>query len=1135
MNRSDLWRRKIIQFLHDPPGKPYARYYRAGAEDKKKGKKGGHVGLARRLAEALEIPEESVSTRPDLIASGADRTFFCSFHDAHVIWGGRGQDPIITHPLAAAPVKIEGGKGEPKKVFECPKHSFEPQEAAIRSIGENLRRIQAEDGDPGFQLDWNDELSLQRTFLLLWRRLRDEIIGLSVEERGRGGEIRRGNFPTSLLWQRMPADTRQPDHTIWDHARLVSAFAFLEGKRDREVPDECRPWLVSFSLGPVQAFIAESRTSRDLWTNSMLLADLSWHAMKPFIDTYGPDAILYPELNGNPMVDRWMAAGPDGFRELLGGEECPQTWSALLPHHWVGVVPQGESAASGTRGPGLPPFQDVLRACEEAVADRWRSLQEKVFHAIEEKVQRAGRHIDWFDRWNRQHSGVIHTYWVSQRWGYTPHLDAYRAGGALPAQRLDDKQVPSLNWSDAAKEALENREKALRPWVPDDIWGRYEWIRRCFAATSGNVFKSERGFDYALNHHRLGVFHDMRKGARTYPSEEEGGAERCTLCHNRAALETTDLPQGLDSRRAALRQFWERMGTILNQPNWGEERLCAVCTMRRLLVQTGRPEDDPSDFNFIWAGRNPKSYRHRNGLHVPFPSTSAIAAQRFVRDIVSNPEFASLRRAVAKGFASVGFPRTFFPQSLASLADYDDKADEYFLQYDPQLLFKGARQAELRRLDRDASPEGKALEQAINTLMKAAAERKATPLSSRIALVALDGDGLSRLLLGDPEQIGARYRDVLHPSVPEQILDKQKWVEAGWKNLLALPRLTGPSLQAFISRSLADFADRIVPWVVEKEFHGRLIYAGGDDVLAMVDADDALPMAARLQQIYSSPWVVDTTPHLSPWEQRGAMRTPNGKKEAGRGDEVDSSHIWDPDRDGRRFVIPECSDEYIDLSKTHVVPPVNAQWGISDRPVDQETHSVHELQGELLAMPGPYQSLSAGIVYAHFKTGLGHLVQRAHTLLDEHAKERCGRSAFAMALMSRGGEKCRFGARWYREGLNEAAKAPWPSQPTMAETVMRTIKRFQEGSIPGRLPYKLREMGPALELVEQQTTDESEKVEVGRGLLMKALDGPLLPKNPDGNRAIVDDLHTLWRLTPDAQALMVCRGLATSDEEDEGW
>jgi CRISPR-associated protein Cmr2 len=60
-----------------------------------------------------------------------------------------------------------------------------------------------------------------------------------------------------------------------------------------------------------------------------------------------------------------------------------------------------------------------------------------------------------------------------------------------------------------------------------------------------------------------------------------------------------------------------------------------------------------------------------------------------------------------------------------------------------------------------------------------------------------------------------------------------------------------PSLHAAISEALANFALKVVPFVVEKLHAGRLVYAGGDDVLALLPLADVLPAAHKLRALFS--------------------------------------------------------------------------------------------------------------------------------------------------------------------------------------------------------------------------------------------------------------------------------------------
>ena len=62
--------------------------------------------------------------------------------------------------------------------------------------------------------------------------------------------------------------------------------------------------LLLFKLGPVQEFIAQARSTRDLWSGSYMLSWLVAHAVKAVIDagSLDDDAVQMPSLQGNPLI-----------------------------------------------------------------------------------------------------------------------------------------------------------------------------------------------------------------------------------------------------------------------------------------------------------------------------------------------------------------------------------------------------------------------------------------------------------------------------------------------------------------------------------------------------------------------------------------------------------------------------------------------------------------------------------------------------------------------------------------------------------------------------------------------------------------------------------------------------------------
>ena len=124
------------------------------------------------------------------------------------------------------------------------------------------------------------------------------------------------------------------------------------------------------------------------------------------------------------------------------------------------------------------------------------------------------------------------------------------------------------------------------------------------------------------------------------------------------------------------------------------------------------------------------------------------------------------------------------------------------------------------------------------------------------ALLLMDGDHMGRILSGDESATsdGPRctisYLDSLHPQVQHGFKSHARENPA-IKEYGDQQRAMSPNRHLAISAALNDFALHVVPEIVEDEFLGRVLYAGGDDVMAMLPVADLLPAMRRLRQAYS--------------------------------------------------------------------------------------------------------------------------------------------------------------------------------------------------------------------------------------------------------------------------------------------
>lgn len=210
------WSSALSAWLHDPPDKCFDIL--------------GHETRAAGYAKtAMERPvsRKELEIDADSLASATERTPMPDGRDS-----SRRVEPddglLFRHPLTASQERrIMSREINPEAI-----------EADIRAIVAEL---------PGAEQSTR--------FLALWRLLPERLTRRDAE------------------YAFLPADTRTPDHTIWQHLDMTAALEACDWGNNAA--------FLSFSLGPVQSFIEAARSLRDLWSGSMILSWLTFRACGP--------------------------------------------------------------------------------------------------------------------------------------------------------------------------------------------------------------------------------------------------------------------------------------------------------------------------------------------------------------------------------------------------------------------------------------------------------------------------------------------------------------------------------------------------------------------------------------------------------------------------------------------------------------------------------------------------------------------------------------------------------------------------------------------------------------------------------------------------------------------------------------
>lgn len=192
----------------------------------------------------------------------------------------------------------------------------------------------------------------------------------------------------------------------------------------------CEGGYLAFVLGPVQPFIAASRTVRDLWAGSALLSWISFDVIR-FVKLGYPDAVcLLP-------AERTLARAPDSFTGI--------------PHRVSMRVPGSVSQAQGDA---------LAAACAERAQSAWYGVAQKVRGNLAAMLRdhvRDGRLLDgWDKRWDEQ----VQAY-------FDPRACYVAAGALTPelAQRLLGRRIDApddRDYLDLANRVLESM-RATRP------------------------------------------------------------------------------------------------------------------------------------------------------------------------------------------------------------------------------------------------------------------------------------------------------------------------------------------------------------------------------------------------------------------------------------------------------------------------------------------------------------------------------------------------------------------------------------------------------------------------------------------------------------------------------------------------
>lgn len=682
---------------------------------------------------------------------------------------------VLIHPLTGEKFELPGGLSE-----------TDLNDIKERAFSHLSRLLLRNDGVTDFK----------KTLLAMWR------FGPELSEENDNGKL-------GELWKLLPADTRIPDHSIWDHLDLTSAFA---GAFTADPAGEAA--LLTLSIGPVQPFIAAARKVEDLWAGSHLLARLSWEAMKVVAGQLGPDAVLFPRLRGVPQVDLWLRdeceLPDDLFKDCYwnrGSTDSNPLFSAALPNRFVAVVPASQA-------------KTLALEVENAVR-HWLQQQGKT--VVRELLEAAGHASDEaqtpvpFAQMREQLQGFPEVHWASVPFSL---VHARNAGLHAVADQPD--------LSTAMRPFFGTGEGQPCGFLDTEAWKLLQKDLQLVDehGRKTTFFTPNPGVLYPAIHDLAERALAAAKAVRPFAQSQQQGW-RCSLSGETEWLTTDraqlDLPAGQrrSSKNKGFREgqhqetLWTKVAD--KYPAWAKagEHLGALAAIKRLWPT-------------LFADEVGKALDKRNiGRFVVSTHTMALAGNLEKLD-------QRLRKEAET--------------ELSQFLTGEDKAPAL----PPKLAhLRGSLAARIpaaqdRLQDSDGEEEQRTLQQLQGQLRNLLGHAPETYYS----LLLMDGDRMGAWLAGEGDGYAISYRDSFHPQV-QTGFDKHAAQYPAIQKYGQQKRALSPNRHLAISGALNDFSLTVVRHVVENEHLGRLIYAGGDDVFAMLPVADLLPAMQRLRHAYS--------------------------------------------------------------------------------------------------------------------------------------------------------------------------------------------------------------------------------------------------------------------------------------------
>ncbi|MCP6761227.1 MAG: type III-B CRISPR-associated protein Cas10/Cmr2 [Fischerella sp. CENA71] len=675
------------------------------------------------------------------------------------------------------------------------------------------------------------------------------------------------------------------------------------------------PYLLVFTFSPVQEFIKSSRKFLDFWAGSYLLHYLSsrlcWHIAQHL----GPDAVIIPSLWNQEIIDALImqkypefasnfahlqedsknpverftdkistslstAGFPNAITVLVSGKAEAQQWGKYLKEtlteEWVKI---GTEVKSHIR-------TQVIEFLDKQTPKELENILKEVFPEFENtpaalepyrrELQLLKRQCCW--EWNKLWEAQLNYTWE-------PYWTAIPLGNPEQALAIDKiNGIFEQPWIDCQTEIAQplvdlpdKFEKQFYTYLNVGTWwgSIQQRLRHCL-----NDVKYTRNWQIA-----------------TAPGERSTISGQFSALHPRLNYQVTktlggqtrDLRQGGGVAAGSLRLFWFIMSEAYPGLFNGSEKLNALELTKRMawvyggvakslgvpieLIEDPLPDEVATELEPEASNQNVEQTTKIIDYEqlIRFPNLSSIAAAAFARE---HPYLMqAYRRNLYRLFKqhknkfSRLQQRTFYAKTSRPfhIPNTDKAIKQAFpnlkgsyngVMFSSKWLIDDMGLQEKERITTSTSPDSsqsqnnrkqvEILREIVQQAHQDTGFGDSSPTDWWVIILA-DGDDMGDYVSGKKLKTYRSYveEDAINKSIADfddnlfhQFLDETD-------------KRMGPATHVGLNRALLDFSNRLVPYLTEERFCGRVIYSGGDDVMVVLPLEDLPEYLLSLRAAWS--------------------------------------------------------------------------------------------------------------------------------------------------------------------------------------------------------------------------------------------------------------------------------------------